>query len=163
MAFFKKKNSTIDVVAELPALDASWFDSYFDAILRDARVPPDDGQNRMQLITFILQQTIDSTIQALLNELRIAPDEYQRLVRSTPPASPAQRAAFLVSKSPSAAWVLVNQLSKHADLAVQAGQMYGRMRFFSSQCCGEPTEFDLQDASAYCSRCHQPVLFNKTT
>jgi NADH pyrophosphatase NudC (nudix superfamily) len=59
--------------------------------------------------------------------------------------------------------VLVNQLSKHADLAVQAGQMYGRMRFFSSQCCGEPTEFDLQDASAYCSRCHQPVLFNKTT
>jgi hypothetical protein len=162
MAFFKKKNSTIDAVAELPALDASWFDSYFDAILRDARVPPDDGQNRMQLITFILQQTIDSTIQALLNELRIAPDEYQRLVRSTPPASPAQRAAFLVSKSPSAAWVLVNQLSKHADLAVQAGQMYGRMRFFSSQCCGDPTEFDLRDGSAYCSHCHQPVPFNKT-
>jgi hypothetical protein len=132
MALFKKKNSTLDAVAELPTLDASWFDSYFDKVLRDARLPPDDGQNRMQLITFILQQTIDKTIEAILSEERIAPDEYWRLVRSSPPASPAQRAAFLVSKNPSAAWVLLNQLSKHADLAVQAGQMHGRIRFFPS-------------------------------
>jgi hypothetical protein len=162
MAIFKKKEPTIGSTPPLPALDEPWFGAYFDGILKDAAVPPDDGQNRMQVIMFVLWRTVDITIEAVFQNDPSAAYEYQTLIESRTPATPAQRAAFLVSRDPSAAWVLVNQLSKHRAILVQAGQMYGKMRFFPNRCCDEPTEFDLQDGSAHCSKCHNPVQFKET-
>lgn len=137
-------------------LDDAWFDRWFDSILRESGVAPDDGQNRVQLTVFTLG-AMDSAAFGFFEQRGDLGTRatYERLCSTG--ASAGARWRFLVEWNPASRDPLAERLDKHHDLLVQGGRTHGRMRFFPSACCGKPTEYSGPELRPFCSECRNPV------
>lgn len=130
-----------------------WFERWWDTIITDSGVSPDDPQNRLQLIVFT-HKLLDDSAESYFSQLHdaAARQQYQSLA-SNPSITIEKKIDFLVGWNPQVPALLNEKFTNFKDLLTKSGQQHGRLRFFPSECCGEPLEIDPQTADRICSAC----------
>lgn len=131
----------------------TWVEGWLDAIIADSGVSLDDPQNRLQLIAFT-HKLLDDSAKSYFSQLHdaAARQQYQSLA-SNPSTTIGNKVDFLVRWNPQVPVLLNEKFTNFKDLLTKGGQQNGRLRFFPSECCGEPLEIDLHTADRICPAC----------
>lgn len=156
MGFFSKRQATAHGQRQqqsVPSFNDAWFERWWDAITMDSGVSPDDPQNRIQLIAFT-HKLLDDSAEGYFSQLNdaAARRQYQSLV-ADPSITIGEKVGFLAQWNPQVPALLNEKFVSFKNLLTKSGQQHGRLRFFPSECCGEPLEIDPQTADRICSAC----------
>ena len=131
----------------------AWFERWWDTIMIDGGVAADDLQNRLQLVAFT-HKLLDDSAESYFGQLHdTAARQRYRLLVSNPSVTLEEKVGFLIQWNPQIPSLLDEKFVNFKKLLTEAGRRHGRLRFFPSECCGEPLEIDPQTADRVCSSC----------
>jgi hypothetical protein len=130
-------------------LDSEWFSDFFNSIIAQAGVDPQDDGNHMELILFYSKVLGD-----MATSMMEGTGDRQALMRfrNHPEVGhPHVAARLLIEWNGECREIIIAKLRKFYPISVASGKKFGQIRVFPSPCCGEPRTWE--GAVARCSSC----------
>jgi hypothetical protein len=132
-----------------------WFERWWNTIMTDGHVSPSDPQNRLQLIAFTHKLLDDSAVGYFAQQNDADARRQYQLLSADPSTSLGKKVTFLIQWNPQVLKLLGEKFENYRDLLTRSGRQHGRLRFFPSECCGEPLEIDPETGDRVCSKCRR--------
>jgi hypothetical protein len=139
-------------------LDAQWFAGYWDKIINASSVNPADDGNRIELILFTLN-LLDSAASDYMSQRGDARAfaAYREAMENPDNCTAEAKVSLIVGWNPQALPLIEQKLDKFSGTLIEAGHRHGHLRFFPSECHGQPRSYP--DGHPICSACKRPAEF----